>query len=98
MACFFDEKMKRSKAMMKGKRKGCWLGRWHFFLVVLRYSIQGSPHWLLNSLRNMHRIQEVKQEEAASETLPELEGDKGATNRRRTGVCRGSYHKSRRVL
>ena len=32
---FFDEKNEKEQSYdERKKRKGCWLGRWHFFLVV----------------------------------------------------------------
>lgn len=56
MACFFDEKMKRSKAMMKGKRKALLAGTLALLLSCSTLLNTGITALASNSLlRNMHR-------------------------------------------
>ena len=70
---FFDEKMKRSKAMMKGKKKRLLAGTLALLLSCSTLLNTGITALASEQSEEHAQIQEVKQEEAASETLPELE-------------------------
>ena len=70
---FFDEKMKRSKAMMKGKKKRLLAGTLALLLSCSTLLNTGITALASGQSEEHVQIQEVKQEEAASEILPELE-------------------------
>lgn len=84
--------------MMKGKKKRLLAGTLALLLSCSTLLNTGITALASEQSEEHAQIQEVKQEEGCFRNITGVGRGKGATNRRRTGVCRGPYHKSRRVL
>ena len=84
--------------MMKGKKKRLLAGTLALLLSCSTLLNTGITALASEQSEEHAQIQEVKTGGGCFRNITGVGRGKGATNRRRTGVCRGPYHKSRRVL
>lgn len=73
MACFFDEKNEKEQSYDERKKKRLLAGTLALLLSCSTLLNTGITALASEQSEEHAQIQEVKQEEAASETLPELE-------------------------